>query len=295
MKAGKKKSRPSSTLKSIHRVVRDDSAKSKRKRLIGKVRHSLDELNQKYFSPIAPNDQFPSADELNQLRSSVVELYQDLGARRVNHRESSKMFVRVEKKYSTLRLGRFCERLLKKLEGLPLGPMTRMTKKVASLKETDEDSAEKLKAIVELLDQNTFPLSRSKPWHDYYLLLRPFVSDDFEERMMQRTAGDQDYEWAEKVIRFHQLLGWAAFIDIWEQAKAWHSTYDPLGRGEICRTWLEYLHIDEFDSRLWATARTDSDVLPMAKERNLSRKQKAKLRKRKSRATNQPKKPRQKA
>jgi len=285
MKAGKVKSRPPQTGKPNHRVIRDFAAKTRRKELIGQVRRSLAGLTQKYLSPIAPNDLFPSEDELNHLRTSAGDLYQDQGKKFPKYEKGWKVFDQVAKRYPTLRLTLFCDRLMRKLEAIPIGPLSRITQKIEGLKSTDSNSAERLEKIVQLLDQEKPPSLNEVPWANYYLLLRPFASDGFEDRMIPRPSGEKNVEWSKEVKSCHGVLGWATFTDIWEQAKAWQLTYDPSGRVEVCRFWLQVLHDEKIDTRLWNISRADSDALTSEEHMSELARRGANERQRRSRAS----------
>ena len=186
----------------------DATSKSRRGALIRQTRDLLTDLVKRYLSAFSLDDQFPSLDELNLLRTTAGSLYCALGRMRPRFDEGWKTFGQVEARYPSIRLTLFCRRLMTKLETAPIGPLSRITQKIASLKSSDNDSAKKLIKVVEFLDQASLPSLRSLQWRDYYVLLLPFVSTGFEDRMIQKAIEEREYDRLEKTKPFYEATSW---------------------------------------------------------------------------------------
>jgi hypothetical protein len=249
-----------------------------KKELNKRLRETIYDLTETYLSPVADENQFPSATELNSVRENATKLFLELGRKNPRYQEGWKVFLRIEKRFPGTRPCRLCRRLMDKLEKRPLGVITRITHAIEKSSQCQDKKL--LREIVHLVDQEALPSSQGRDWEKYCHVLRPYLSQHFVSYMCQRLSSDADYDWAEKTRQFPRLFGWAAFLDVREQNKTW----DTNGKMTACRMWLQSLASVELEARLWKISRTDSPVVPLPERKILLARQDAAERKRKSRA-----------
>jgi hypothetical protein len=254
-----------------------------KKELALQMEKMLEGLADKYFSDNAPIGSLPSAEELFQIRTAANTLSIAHGRKVGPFPQTWQLFKYLENRHSNLTLTAFCEKLLCKMKKITLNPLTRISHVIAKHQNDDSPEVLKLKAIVRLLKQDEMPSIEALAGHDYFLTLKPFVSDAFKAAL-GKSKKENDFDHRNRLVPHHAALGWGAFADLWQQAKSWGPTNDLLNRFETCGVWLHSLNSKILNPRLLQIVQ-HNDALETCEEfRENEKKRLARERQRNSRA-----------
>ena len=123
-----------------------------RKELVARLGDCLERLQKLIATPYAGAsslDCWPAVDELNRLATAVGQLGQAIKITKVDFEHLDAVMCHLDRRYPKLGLLAFFDGLIRKLESIPVGPVTRINQRLAA--GVDSNSEKQLLAIRDLL------------------------------------------------------------------------------------------------------------------------------------------------
>lgn len=191
-----------------------------------------------------PPGLFPTSDRLAALDEAVSKLATELGVKRQRGQDRWRMFKRLEHDYARLKLQKFAHELSKRVEQVPVPPLTQLSKRLVTGK-LAPDEQRRLVELYVLLGGHPrqLPIAVEPPvakkaidWSHYESELKRLVSPSFNQAIPQQTA------------LMSQGYARLAFSDVLAQQHNWRTTYAQALAP--CVTWLHGLLVEEIDARL---------------------------------------------
>jgi len=223
-------------------------AKPNRRKLAKQLQKCLEGL-QKYVSiPYTGDsslDQWPSSSEIERFTTIVEKLARAMGGKKVNI--GSKLMRRIDRYYKKLGSMAFAEALLRKIEALPVGPVTRITRMLETGSRPDREG--ELKAIRDLVQNNDWQLAvKAGDLRNLGPLLLELSSVVSKAISNARPPEMNNIDFEESKRLFNEAFALAGLMGLQREHFLWMSRWNtpvsPL------TTWLYMLRVPSIDRRL---------------------------------------------
>lgn len=200
------------------------------------------------YAGVSSLDSWPTIDELNRLTKAVSQLGQAIGIRKVNFEHLVGVMQHIDRRYPKLGLLAFFEGLVRKLENIPVGPVTRINQKLAA--GVDHNSEKQLLSIRDLLTSLKWKVeAKAGSWKELGPMLFDLSSGQIWEvrkKSKPATMREIDFMLADKM--FVEAFGMAAFLEVQRQYFVWRLRWDrkvlPIAE------WIYLLQNPDWDNRL---------------------------------------------
>jgi len=222
-----------------------------RTELVARLRNCLERLQKLIAIPYAGAsslDCWPTVDELDQLVTAVVQLGQAIKIKKVNFEHLDAVMRHLDRRYPKLGLRAFFDELVRKLESIPVGPVTRINQRLDA--GDDSGSEKQLLVIRDLLTSLEWKVeAKAVKWKELGPLLFELSGGQISEvRKKSQPATMQviDFKQADKM--FDEAFGLAAFLEVQRQYLVWRLRWDLTVLPVVL--WIYLLQNPDWDNRL---------------------------------------------
>jgi hypothetical protein len=222
-----------------------------RKELVARLGDCIERLQKVIATPYAGAsslDCWPTVDELNRLATAVAQLGRAIKITKVDFEHLDRVMRHLDRRYPKLGLLAFFDGLVRKLESIPVGPVTRINQKLAA--GVEPSSKKQLLAIRDLLTSLEWKVeAKAGTWKELGPLLFDLSGGQIREaRKKSKPATKQDIDFKEADKMFDEAFGLAAFLEVQRQHFVWRLRWNR----KVLPTaeWIYLLHNPDWDNRL---------------------------------------------
>jgi hypothetical protein len=222
-----------------------------RKELVVRLGDYLERLQKLIATPYAGAsslDCWPTVEELNWLATAVGQLGQAIKIAKVDFEHLDRVMRHLDRRYPKLGLLAFFDGLIRKLESIPVGPVTRINQKLAA--GVGPVSEKQLLAIRDLLTSLEWKVeAKAGTWKELGPLLLDLSGGQIREaRKKSKPATMQDIDFKQTDKMFDEAFALAAFLEVQRQYFVWRLRWDrkvlPVAE------WIYLLQNPDWDNRL---------------------------------------------
>ena len=224
---------------------------AQRKELVAQLGDSLERLQKLVAIPYtgaSSLDCWPTVDELNRLATTVGQLGRAIKITKVNFEHLVGVMQHIDRRYPKLGLLAFFEGLFRKLEKIPVGPVTRINQKLEA--GVDPCAEKQLLTILNLLTSLDWKVeAKTGTWKELGQLLFDLSGGQIREvRKKSKPATMQELDFKQADKMFDEAFGLAAFLEVQRQYFVWRLRWDrkvlPIAE------WIYLLQNTDWDNRL---------------------------------------------
>jgi len=185
-----------------------------RKELVARLGDCIERLQKLIATPYAGAsslDCWPTVDELNRLATAVAHLGRAIKITKVDFEHLDGVMRHLDRRYPKLGLLAFFDGLVRKLESIPVGPVTHINQKLAA--GVEPSSKKQLLAIRDLLTSLEWKVeAKAGTWKELGPLLFDLSGGQIREaRKKSKPATMLDIDFAQANKMFNEAFGLAAF------------------------------------------------------------------------------------
>ncbi len=193
-------------------------------------------------------DCWPTRNELNGLAKAVGKLGSAIGIEQVDIEHLNGVMRHIDRRYPKLGSLAFFEGLVRKIENVPIGPVTRIRQQLAA--GVDTNSRKQLEAIRDLLTRLEWKITvKPGTWRELGPKLFELSGGQIKEaRNSAKLANMQEIDFVQDCKMFNEAFGLAAFLEVQRQYLVWRLRWD-------CKVlpvveWIYFLKNPDWDSRM---------------------------------------------
>ena len=226
--------------------------KAEREELLARVGNCLDDLQKIVACPYAGSsslDCWPTIHELNRLTTAVGELGRAIEIKKVDFEHLIGVMRHIDRRYPKLGLLAFVDGLIRKIENVPVGPVTRINQKLAA--EIDLKSQRQLLLIRNLLTSLEWKIAAQPPgtWRELGPQLLELSSGQIKEaKAKAKPATMQEIDFRQAEIIFDGAFGLAVFLEVQRQYLVWLLRWER--KVLPVASWVYLLQNTDWDTRL---------------------------------------------
>lgn len=222
-----------------------------RKELVARLGDCLERLQKLVAIPYAGAsslDCWPTVDELNRLATAIGQLGKAIKITKVDFEHLDGVMRHLDRRYPKLGLLAFFDGLVRKLESIPVGPVTRINQRLAP--GVVPNNKKQLLAIRDLLTSLEWKVeAKAGTWKELEPLLFELSGGQIREaRNKSKPATMQDIDFKQADKMFDEAFALAAFLEVQRQYFVWRLRWDrkvlPIA------LWIYMLHNPDWDNRL---------------------------------------------
>ena len=193
-------------------------------------------------------DSWPKITRLDQLYIVAKQLGLSIGIKNVGFEKMDAVMRHINRRYPKLGLLAFFEGLVRKLENIPVGPVTKIGQKLAA--GADDSRKEQLLMIRGLLTSSDWKIAvKPGTWKELGPLLFELSGGQIKEaRKKAKPATMQEINFIETEKMFDEAFGLAAFLEVQRQYLLWQVRWGE--KVLNLATWIYLLKNPDWDIRL---------------------------------------------